>query len=160
MSKNNPKILSRPHLKKKIRTASQKGQKIVFTNGCFDLLHVGHVRLLKKAKSLGHILIVAVNSDASVKKLKGKGRPIVPLKERMELLSALGDVDYVVSFSEDTPLEIIQELTPSILVKGGDYKIKDIVGARHIQTRGGKVCVFPFVRGQSTSFLLERLKSV
>jgi rfaE bifunctional protein nucleotidyltransferase chain/domain len=160
MPKNNPKILSRSDLKKKIKTASQKGKKIVFTNGCFDLLHVGHVRLLRKAKSLGHILIVAVNSDRSVNKLKGKGRPIVPLSERMEMLSALNDVDYVVPFSEDTPLNIIQELTPSVLVKGGDYKIKDIVGAAHIQTHGGKICIFPFVKGKSTSSLLERLKSV
>jgi len=157
---NNPKILSRSDLKKKIKAAAQKGKKIVFTNGCFDLLHVGHVRLLKKAKSLGHVLIVAVNSDNSVRKLKGSGRPIVPLNERMELLSALNDVDYVVPFSDSTPLRIIEELTPSVLVKGGDYKIKDIIGAKHVQSHGGKVRVFPFVRGKSSSSLLNRLKSV
>lgn len=130
---------------------------MVFTNGCFDLLHPGHVRYLSHARSLGDVLIVALNSDRSVGVLKGEGRPILNQDERAEVLAALEAVDYVIVFDEETPRELISALLPDILVKGGDWPIDQIVGREEVEAAGGKVHSLPFVEGLSTSELLERV---
>ena len=145
------KIVSRPALAKILK--HRGGKKVVFTNGCFDILHVGHVRLFKKARRLGDILVVAVNSDRSLKKLKGPKRPLVGEKKRAEILSALDCVDYVTVFGEDTPKETILVLKPDILVKGADYNLHKIVG--HDQVR--KVVRFPLVKGISTTDLIRKI---
>jgi D-glycero-beta-D-manno-heptose 1-phosphate adenylyltransferase len=137
-----------------------QGKLAVFTNGCFDLLHVGHVRYLEAARSLGDGLIVGVNTDASVKRLgKGPGRPLTPEGDRARLLAALACVDRVVLFGEDTPLALITLLTPDILVKGGDYQLDEIVGREVVLARGGRVVALPFVPGYSTTGLIDRLRS-
>lgn len=146
----NPKIVTRSYLKK------IKDKKTVFTNGCFDILHLGHVRYLQKAKKFGDILIVAVNSDSSVRRLKGKGRPIMSSKERTEILAALECVDYVVVFNELTPAKIIRYLKPNVLVKGADYRIEEIVG-RHLVK---EVKTIPLVRGRSTSDIICKINSI
>ncbi len=132
------------------------GLKVVFTNGCFDLLHAGHVALLDRARRLGDFLVVGVNSNRSVRILKGHGRPIVPLSERMELLAGLRIVDCVVSFDAPTPARLIARLRPDVLVKGGDYRVRDIVGHDKVVASGGKVVTVPMRRGQSTSQLIGR----
>lgn len=132
--------------------------KIVFTNGCFDILHSGHVSYLREAKRLGDVLVIGVNGDASVKRLKGEGRPVNTLADRVALLSALEDVDYVIPFEEDTPLELIREIMPDVLVKGGDYQVENIVGAREVIGNGGKVQVLSFVQGKSTTGIIERMQ--
>lgn len=132
-----------------------KGLSIVFTNGCFDILHEGHVTYLEEAKRSGDKLIVGINSDSSVKSLKGHLRPINPIKSRIKVLKALSSVDFVVSFSEDTPIELIKKITPDVLVKGGDYTASEIVGSDHVKKYGGKVLTIPFVEGFSTSKLIE-----
>lgn len=134
-------------------------KKIVFTNGCFDLLHVGHVRYLQEAKSLGDILVVALNTDESVKLLKGPTRPVQNERDRAEILAALGCVDFTTLFSEQTPANIIQVVKPDILVKGGDWKIEQIVGADFVQSYGGKVYSLNFVDGKSTTNLIQKAKS-
>jgi rfaE bifunctional protein nucleotidyltransferase chain/domain len=131
----------------------RRGKKIVFTNGCFDLLHLGHVRLFQKCKALGDILIVAINSDQSLKKLKGGSRPLVPEKSRAEILAALAFIDYVTIFSEDTPAETIRLLKPDILVKGGDYKLSQIVGRQDVK----KVVRMPLVKNYSTTNLIQKI---
>jgi D-glycero-beta-D-manno-heptose 1-phosphate adenylyltransferase len=137
-----------------------QGKLAVFTNGCFDLLHVGHVRYLEAARSLGDGLIVGLNTDASVKRLeKGPGRPLNPEGDRARVLAALACVDRVVLFGEDTPLALITLLTPDILVKGGDYRLDEIVGREVVLARGGRVVALPFVPGYSTTGLIERLRS-
>lgn len=136
--------------------ASLKNKKVVFTNGCFDLLHVGHVRYLQEAKKLGDILIVGVNSDASVRVLKGPTRPVQNENDRAEILAALGAVDYTVIFNEETPLELIQKVKPNILVKGGDWKPDQIVGADFVMSHGGKVMSLQFIEGRSTTKLIEK----
>ncbi len=133
-------------------------RKIVFTNGCFDLLHRGHVEYLSFAKTQGDVLIVAVNSDDSVRRLKGEGRPVNNLEDRMTVLSALEMVDYVTFFEEDTPYEIISKLKPHIIVKGGDYKPEEVVGKDVVESYGGKVVIAPFVKGYSTTDILRRRK--
>ena len=133
--------------------ARRGGKKIVFTNGCFDLLHAGHVRLLKKARSLGDLLVVAVNSDRSLRRLKGDGRPLVPERQRAEILSALSCVDYVTLFDEATPLETIQAIKPDVLVKGGDYESSRIVGRDQVR----KVVRFPLVKNISTTRLIQKI---
>lgn len=135
------------------------GKKIVFTNGCFDILHIGHTRYLYAARELGDYLIVAVNSDISIKSIKGPKRPIIGEEERAEMLSALGCVDMVVMFDEDTPYETLKELVPDILVKGGDWKEEDIVGADIVKNAGGEVKRIAFVEGSSTTDIIERIKS-
>ena len=135
-------------------------KKIIFTNGCFDILHVGHVRYLKKARSLGDWLIVGVNSDSSVRKLKGPGRPVNSEKERMEVLAALKAVDEVRLFSEPTPENLIRKIRPDILVKGGDWKIKDIVGAKEVLDWGGKVKRISFIKGRSSTRVINRLAEI
>ncbi len=135
-----------------------KDQKIVFTNGCFDILHVGHIRYLQEAARLGDVLIVGLNSDASVKRLKGPERPINTGAERAEMLSALGFIDYVAIFEEDTPLELIKKIQPDVLVKGGDYKPDEVVGKKEVEERGGMLVLIPFVEGKSTTSTIERIK--
>ena len=138
-----------------VSTWREKGQTIVFTNGCFDILHEGHVTYLEEARKCGDKLIVAINDDESVRRLKGDLRPINSLESRTKVLMALSSVDYVVSFSEDTPIELIKEITPDFLVKGGDYTSKEIVGSDYVQKNGGKVLTIDFVEGFSTSKLIE-----
>ncbi len=133
-------------------------QKIVFTNGCFDILHVGHIRYLQEAAKLGDILIVGLNSDESVKRLKGPERPINSEADRAEMLGALGFVDYVAIFSEDTPLNLIKMIKPDVLVKGGDYAPDDVVGKKEVEERGGRLVLIPFVEGKSTTNIIEKIK--
>ena len=133
-------------------------QRIVFTNGCFDILHVGHIRYLQEAARLGDILIVGLNSDASVKRLKGPERPINNENERAEMLGALGFIDYVAIFEEDTPLELIKMIQPDVLVKGGDYEPDEVVGKKEVEERGGKLVLIPFVEGKSTTNIIEKIK--
>lgn len=152
-------IMTEEALVLEVRKLQEKGQKIVMTNGCFDILHKGHITYLQQARALGHKLIVAVNSDDSVKRLKGPTRPIVPETQRMEVLSALGCVDYVVAFDEDTPQRLISHVLPDILVKGGDYKVEEIAGHKEVQANGGKVIVLNFVDGCSTTSIVNRIKS-
>ncbi|WP_438467629.1 bifunctional D-glycero-beta-D-manno-heptose-7-phosphate kinase/D-glycero-beta-D-manno-heptose 1-phosphate adenylyltransferase HldE [Marinomonas sp. PE14-40] len=149
-------VLSPSELLEQIQLAQMNGEKIVFTNGCFDILHPGHVTYMKQAKALGDRLIVAVNTDASVKRLKGDKRPINPLVHRMAVLEGVGAIDWVTSFDEDTPKEIIEALSPDVLVKGGDYSIETIVGADHILSQGGEVKVLTFVDGYSTTSIIEK----
>lgn len=132
-------------------------KKIVFTNGCFDLLHIGHVRYLQEARSLGDLLVVGLNSDSSVKRLKGESRPIQCEEDRGEVLAALSCVDYVVIFSEETPQRLIEAIKPHILVKGGDWLVEKIVGADFVMKNGGKVKTLQFVEGRSTSSILEKV---
>ena len=134
------------------------GQKLVFTNGCFDLIHPGHVRYLADARSLGDALVVALNSDRSVRLLKGEGRPILNEQERAEVVAALEAVDYVIIFDEETPLRLITELLPDVLVKGGDWSLDEIVGRKEVEAAGGKVLSLPFVVGSSTTDIIERIK--
>ena len=137
-----------------------QGKSVVFTNGCFDLLHPGHVRYLEEARSLGDGLIVGVNTDASVARLgKGPGRPLTPEADRARVLAACACVDRVVLFAEDTPLALITRLSPNILVKGGDYPPDEIVGREVVLARGGRVVALPFVPGYSTTRLIDRLRS-
>ena len=134
-------------------------QKIVFTNGCFDVLHFGHVHYLLQAKELGDILVVGLNSDESVRRLKGPSRPINGEKERAFVLAALTCVDYVVVFEEDTPKELIETVRPDVLVKGGDYALDQIVGADFVTRNGGSVTTLPFVEGFSSTRIIEQLKT-
>ncbi len=136
----------------------RKPPRVVFTNGCFDILHVGHARYLKDARALGDVLVVGVNSDASVKRLgKGDDRPIQNEKDRVELISALGSVEFAVIFDEETPQELIEAVQPDVLVKGGDWKPEQIVGSKFVLARGGEVKSLPFHPGHSTTSLLERI---
>lgn len=134
-----------------------KGRKIVFTNGCFDLLHPGHTRYLKQARDLGDILVVGINSDQSVRRLKGPGRPILTEAERAEVLLALKWVDAVVPFSESNPLELIKLVIPHVLVKGGDWPVEDIIGREFVESHGGEVYSLPFHPGISTSDIIDRI---
>ena len=152
---------------KKIKTAEElqpllailraTGKKIVFTNGCFDLIHTGHTRYLAKARSYGDILVVAVNSDSSVRTIKGEKRPINSEAERMETLASLESVDFVTLFSEPDPYRIISALRPDVLVKGGDWPIEKIIGRDVVEARGGKVINVPYVEGASTTGIIERI---
>lgn len=135
------------------------GNRIVFTNGCFDLLHPGHIDYLDRAAKLGNKLIVGLNDDDSIRRLKGESRPINPLQDRIIMLAALRAVALVVPFSEDTPLHLITALRPDVLVKGGDYRPDDIVGASVVRQNGGEVIVMPFLEGYSSSKLIQRIQS-
>ncbi len=153
------KVVSREAAAGWVREQQARGQRLVFTNGCFDLLHPGHVAYLEQARSLGEALIVGVNTDASAHRLdKGRGRPLTLERDRARLLAALACVDRVVLFDEDTPLKLITLLQPDILVKGGDYQLSEIVGRAEVLARGGKVLTLPFVQGYSTTALLQRLR--
>lgn len=135
-----------------------KGKKIVFTNGCFDILHIGHIRYLKQASLLGDILVVGLNSDASVKRLKGMERPVNSQEDRAELLCALSCVSYVIVFDEDTPYELIKKIQPDILVKGGDYDKDNVVGKDVVEARGGKLVLIPYVEGKSTTGIIDKIR--
>jgi D-beta-D-heptose 7-phosphate kinase/D-beta-D-heptose 1-phosphate adenosyltransferase len=151
------KVLSRDELVQVVQKRRQRGEHIVFTNGCFDLFHVGHMRYLQQARSLGECLIVALNDDASVHRLKGEGRPLIPQQERAQLLAALGYIDYVTIFSEDTPLELVELLRPDVLVKGGDYMPETVVGRDVVELYGGTVAILPSIDGVSTTNIIERI---
>jgi D-beta-D-heptose 7-phosphate kinase/D-beta-D-heptose 1-phosphate adenosyltransferase len=153
------KIFDRAELLIERERLRREGRRLVFTNGCFDLLHPGHVRYLAKARSLGDALAVALNSDASVRALKGEGRPVLNQDERAEVLAALEAVDYVTVFDEETPRELIAALLPDVLVKGGDWPIEEIVGREEVEAAGGQVLSLPFVEGSSTTEIIERILS-
>ena len=142
-----------------LKQAKASGEKVVMTNGCFDILHSGHVTYLKQAAQLGDRLIVAVNSDDSVSRLKGPSRPINPSQQRMEVLAELSSVDWVVEFTEDTPQRLIEALQPNILVKGGDYKVEEIAGSESVLANGGDVIILDFVDGVSTTKIIEAAKN-
>jgi len=135
----------------------REGKTVVFTNGCFDLLHRGHIRLFRKAKSLGDVLIVGLNTDASVRRLKGLFRPILPLRERQEVLAAVSDIDYLTSFSEETPRRIIAALLPDVLVKGGDWGPNRVVGREEVEAAGGRVVIVPYFKGRSSTSIIGKV---
>ncbi|MBW2230057.1 MAG: adenylyltransferase/cytidyltransferase family protein [Deltaproteobacteria bacterium] len=151
------KILTRAIAVKKIRGAQRRGEKVVFTHGCFDLLHVGHIRSLEQARSYGDRLIVAINSDASVRELKGLGRPVVPLRQRLEMVAALECVDWVMLFRDATPLLTLRALRPDVLAKGGDWRLDEIIGPDQVGEWGGKIVRLREVPGVRTSALIERI---
>lgn len=152
------KIRARSALAKTLTGLRAKGKKVVFTNGCFDLFHTGHLKLLREAGKLGDALVVAINSDKSVRKLKGPGRPYITETDRAALIAALDCVDYLCVFEEDTPLELIKELKPDVLVKGGDYRREGVAGGDFVEGLGGRVVIIPLVKGISTSSLAEKIK--
>jgi D-beta-D-heptose 7-phosphate kinase/D-beta-D-heptose 1-phosphate adenosyltransferase len=151
------KILSREALRQRRAEWRAQGKRVVFTNGCFDLLHPGHLRTLEGARALGDVLVVGLNSDASVLGLKGNGRPLMPERERAEILAALECVDAVTIFDEPTPLELIRALIPDVLAKGGDWGPEEIVGRAEVEAAGGRVVALPYEPGYSTSALIERI---
>jgi len=151
-------VLSLEEALRRRSAARVLSQTFVFTNGCFDVLHPGHVELLYKAKRLGHYLLVGLNSDRSVRGLKGEGRPVQSGEARARVLAALADVDGVVLFDEETPRELIESLKPDVLVKGGDYQKDQVVGREVVESAGGKVVIVPLVPGHSSSVILERLR--
>ena len=153
------KLKTLGEIKKTVARLKKKKRKIVFTNGCFDILHYGHIKYLEKCKRLGDVLIIGLNSNLSVKKIKGKGRPIMGQKERASILSALEFVDYITIFDEKTPKTLIKEITPGILAKGGNWRKTDIVGRSHVERHGGRVVTIPFVKGYSTTSILARIKN-
>jgi D-beta-D-heptose 7-phosphate kinase/D-beta-D-heptose 1-phosphate adenosyltransferase len=140
-----------------VDAARNRGEKIVMTNGCFDILHPGHVAYLKEAASLGDRLVVAVNDDDSVRRLKGESRPVNSLHDRMAVLSGLAAVDWVVPFSEDTPARLIQAVMPDVLVKGGDYKPEEVAGGKDVISNGGQIRILAFKDGHSSSRIIEKL---
>jgi D-beta-D-heptose 7-phosphate kinase/D-beta-D-heptose 1-phosphate adenosyltransferase len=151
------KIISLSGLKSILTGLKEKGERIVFTNGCFDLLHFGHVKYLQEAKKKGDILVVAVNSDASIRKIKGKKRPIIDENSRLSVVAALESVDYVVLFEEDTPLKVIKALKPDILIKGADWDKKDIVGSDFVLSLGGEVITIKLSKGYSTTDIIKKI---
>jgi D-beta-D-heptose 7-phosphate kinase / D-beta-D-heptose 1-phosphate adenosyltransferase len=153
------KIVNRGYLKKAVESLKQNGKKVVFTNGCFDILHSGHVKYLSEARKLGDALVIGLNTDASVRALKGEGRPINNEADRASVLAALGFVDFITLFGEETPKELIDELIPDILVKGADYKPEEIVGYDTVTKNGGKVMTIELVEGRSTTKTIERIKA-
>ncbi|PIP68424.1 MAG: D-glycero-beta-D-manno-heptose 1-phosphate adenylyltransferase [Candidatus Omnitrophica bacterium CG_4_9_14_0_2_um_filter_42_8] len=153
------KIKTLPQIAGAIKKLKQKNKKIVFTNGCFDILHAGHVNYLAKAKSLGDTLVIGLNSDGSVKKLKGKSRPVIAQKNRAILLAALEAVDIVVVFNDMTPLKLIKLVKPDVLVKGGDWKKEDIVGSDFVESYGGKVKSLVYIKGFSTRNIISKIQN-
>ncbi|MCX5693373.1 MAG: D-glycero-beta-D-manno-heptose 1-phosphate adenylyltransferase [Candidatus Omnitrophica bacterium] len=153
------KIKTLPKAVAAIRELQKNNKKIVFTNGCFDILHAGHVSYLSKAKSLGDVLVIGLNSDGSVKKIKGKSRPVVSQKNRALLLAALEAVDFVVIFNELTPVKLIKAIKPDVLVKGGDWKKEKIAGAEFVESYGGKVKSLSYVKGLSTRGLIAKIQT-
>jgi D-glycero-beta-D-manno-heptose 1-phosphate adenylyltransferase len=153
------KILSVEQLLAKRKEWSRQGKKVVFTNGCFDILHIGHVDYLEKASCLGDVLVIGLNTDASVSRIKGPDRPIVPENARARVIAALSYVDAVVFFDTPTPAQLIQSLSPEVLVKGDDYQVSNIIGADFVLTHGGEVKTIPLVEGFSTSKIIEKIKN-
>lgn len=154
------KILQRDALKDKLEGLRKEGKKIAFTNGCFDILHVGHVRYLREAKKTADILVLALNSDSSVRSIKGETRPLVGENERAEVLAALEFIDFVTIFSELTPLELINFLKPDVLIKGGDWPEEKVVGRDEVRKWGGRVAIIPEVKGKSTTNIVEKIKNL
>jgi D-beta-D-heptose 7-phosphate kinase/D-beta-D-heptose 1-phosphate adenosyltransferase len=152
------KILSKEELLAERMRLRDAGQKLVFTNGVFDILHVGHVRYLEQARALGDALVVAINSDRTVRELKGAGRPLINEPERAEILAALRSVNYVSVFDNVSPRSLIADLLPDVLVKGGDYSLDEIHGREEVEAAGGRVVSLPFVEGASSSDIIERMK--
>ena len=152
-------MLTQSQLAEKVREWQKENKQVVFTNGCFDIVHLGHIDYLEKAAALGDILVVGLNTDASVSGLKGPFRPIIAEHSRARLIAALGFVDAVVLFDEPTPLELIRALGPQVLVKGDDYQQSNIVGADDVIAKGGKVMTIPLVKGYSTSSIVEKIKN-
>ncbi|HEU18589.1 MAG TPA: D-glycero-beta-D-manno-heptose 1-phosphate adenylyltransferase [Deltaproteobacteria bacterium] len=155
---NENKILSHKQLKDTVEKHRRRGQTLVFTNGCFDIIHAGHAHYLNEAKKLGDILIIALNSDTSVRSIKGALRPIVPQDERAYVMASLAAVDYVTLFHEDTPLRLIEYIQPDILVKGGDWGEEDIIGGESVKKSGGKVIIMPYLNGISTTNIIDKIK--
>ncbi len=151
------KLLSQQVAVRRVRAAQRRGENIVFTNGCFDLLHLGHVRSLEQARSLGDRLLVAVNGDASVRRLKGDDRPVVPARQRMEVLAALACVDWVIPFRGATPLAAIRAIRPDVLAKGGDWALHEIVGRAEVESWGGRIVRLKQIPGARTSRILARM---
>jgi len=154
------KIKNLRELRKEISRLKAKGKRVAFTNGCFDLLHYGHVKYLEDAKRKGDILVVAINQDASIRRIKGDKRPIVNEQDRARIVAALESVDYVTLFKEDTPLKVIKLLKPDILVKGADWNKDNIVGADVVLSYGGRVATIKLVKGRSTSGLIEKIAKI
>jgi rfaE bifunctional protein nucleotidyltransferase chain/domain len=154
------KILLREQLQSERARLREAGQKLVFTNGVFDILHVGHVRYLQQARELGDALVVAINSDASARELKGEGRPLTTENDRAEIMAALGCVDYVTIFDDVSPRSLIASLLPDVLVKGGDYALDQIHGREEVEAAGGSVVTLPFVEGVSTTGILSRINQI
>jgi D-beta-D-heptose 7-phosphate kinase/D-beta-D-heptose 1-phosphate adenosyltransferase len=154
------KILERNALKDKLEELRTKGKKIAFTNGCFDILHVGHVRYLREAKKTADVLVLALNSDSSVRSLKGEEKPLIPENERAEILAALEFIDFITIFEELTPLELINYLKPDILIKGGDWPEEKVVGREEVKKWGGRVAIIPEVEGKSTTNIVEKIKKL
>jgi rfaE bifunctional protein nucleotidyltransferase chain/domain len=152
------KVVDRPTLVARVADARRAGRRVVFTNGCFDLLHVGHVRYLAEARAAGDLLVVAVNDDASVRRMKGSERPLVTAAARAEVVAALAAVDWVTIFAEDTPAEVIAALVPDVLVKGADWAPDQVVGRDVVEANGGRLLLIPVVEGFSTTALADRLK--
>lgn len=152
------KVKSLDELKSITVQARRNGKTVVFTNGCFDLLHRGHVHVLREAKALGDILVVAINSDGSVKAIKGPNRPVLSESDRAELVAAMEMVDYVALFDEPDPYKMIAAIRPNVLVKGGDWGPEEIVGADIVKQDGGKVAVIPYLKGFSTTEIIERIR--
>jgi len=150
--------VSQDELVRRVEQARAQNRRVVFTNGCFDLLHPGHIKSLEQARALGDLLVVAINSDASVKRIKGPGRPVMPEAERAEVLAALSSVTYVTVFDEDTPQQIIAKVLPDVLVKGGDWGPDQIVGRQEVEAAGGRVVSIPLEMGYSTTGLLEKIR--
>jgi D-beta-D-heptose 7-phosphate kinase/D-beta-D-heptose 1-phosphate adenosyltransferase len=154
------KIYPKEKLKEEIEILRKKGKRIVFTNGCFDILHVGHTRYLKEAKKLGDVLVLALNSDVSIKSIKGAKRPLIPENERVDVVASLEAVDYVTIFNELTPLELIEYIKPDILVKGGDWTEEQVVGRESVRKWGGKVMIVPEMKGASTTNIVEKILKI
>lgn len=158
LNKINSKIFSLDDLKNQVNAWKQAGEEVVFTNGCFDIIHRGHIEVLAQTADLGDRLIIGLNSDTSTQKLKGKNRPIIEEQSRAILLASLEFVDAVILFSEDTPINLISTLLPDVLAKGGDYEIETIVGHEIVQNNGGKVILIPFVDGFSSTTIIDKIK--
>ena len=159
LKKINNKIFDLQLLMKKIEKWRSKNKKIVFTNGCFDLIHLGHIEILARSSDFGDKLIIGVNSDLSIKKLKGENRPIIKESSRIKQLSALEFVDAVVLFDEDTPLKLIETINPDVITKGGDYTAKNIVGNEVVSQKNGEVIIIPLTQGYSTTSILNKIKN-
>jgi len=158
LNKLNTKIYSLEELKNQVNAWKQAGEEVVFTNGCFDIIHRGHIEVLAQTADLGNKLIIGINSDSSIQKLKGKNRPIIEEQSRAILLASFSFVDAVVLFSEETPLNLISTLKPDVLAKGGDYEINTIVGHKVVQENGGQVILVPFVDGFSSTTIIDKIK--
>ncbi|MGD0278749.1 MAG: D-glycero-beta-D-manno-heptose 1-phosphate adenylyltransferase [Smithella sp.] len=154
------KILERNALQNKLEELRKKGKKIAFTNGCFDILHVGHVRYLREAKKTADVLVLALNSDSSVRSIKGEKRPLMNEEERAEILASLEFIDFITIFPELTPLELINCLKPDILIKGGDWPEEKVVGREEVKKWGGRVAIIPEIEGKSTTNIVEKIKKL